>query len=326
MILMRLSSGLVTLSALALLAPGLAACSAFSDSSSDGDVKVAAAFYPLAWVSEQVAAGTDTEVELLTRPGAEPHDLELTVKQTAEVVDADLVVYESGFQPSVDDTVAQNAEGATLDVSGIVDLIPVEESAEEHEEHAGEEDHSEDEHSEDDGHDHGDLDPHFWQDPLRVATLADAVAGELGAVDADNKETYEDNAAALREQLETLDAAYTAGLTDCERDTIVVSHDAFGYLEKYDLHIASIVGLSPDAEPTGAVLGELQELIEEEGITTVFSEPLEPALGEGLAGDLGLTNGVLDPIEGLSDATAGEDYLSLMESNLEALRTANGCR
>lgn len=337
MILMRLSTGLVTLSAVALLTPGLAACSAFSDSSSDGDVKVAAAFYPLAWVTEQVAAGTDTEVELLTRPGAEPHDLELTVRQTAEVVGADLVVYEAGFQPSVDDTVAQNAEGATLDVTGIVDLIPVEESAEQHEEHAGEEDHAEEdhaedehagegEHSEDDGHDHGDLDPHFWQDPLRVAALADAVAGELGAVDADNKEKYEDNAAALREKLETLDAAYTAGLSDCERDTIVVSHDAFGYLGKYDLQIASIVGLSPDAEPTGAVLGELQELIEEEGITTVFSEPLEPALGEGLANDLGLTNGVLDPIEGLSDATAGEDYLSLMESNLEALRTANGCR
>lgn len=319
---MRLPSRLVTLSALALLTPALAACSAFSDGGSgeSGDaLTVAAAFYPLAWVVEEVAEGTDTEVELLTRPGAEPHDLELTVKQTAVVVDADLVLYESGFQPAVDDTVAQNAEGATLDAAGIVDLIPVEESAEGHEEHADEERHDHD-------HDHGGLDPHFWQDPLRVAALADAVAGELGSLDEAGAETYEANAAALRTELEALDAAYATGLTECERDTIVVSHDAFGYLEKYGLHIASIVGLSPDAEPTGAVLGELQELIEEEGITTVFSEPLEPALGEGLAKDLGLTNGTLDPIEGLSDATEGEDYLSLMESNLEALQAANGCR
>ena len=314
---MRSPSWLLSVPALALLASG---CSAFSeDSSSSGgdEVQVAAAFYPLAWVAERVAEGTDTRVDLLTRPGAEPHDLELTVKQTAQVIEADLVVYESGFQPAVDDTVAQNADGATLDAAGVVDLLPAEESAEEHAEHA---EHSEDE------HDHGDLDPHFWQDPLRVALLADALAGELGSLDEDNASTYDDNAAALRKELEALDSAYATGLDDCERDTIVVSHDAFGYLEKYGLHIAPIVGLSPDAEPTGAVLGELQDLIKEEGITTVFSEPLEPALGEGLASDLGLTNGVLDPVEGLSDETTGEDYLSLMESNLEAVRSANGCR
>ncbi len=58
----------------------------------------------------------------------------------------------------------------------------------------------------------------------------------------------------------------------------------------------------------------------------MFSEPLKPALGEGIASDLGLTNGVLDPVEGLSDATSGEDYLSLMKSNLSALQAANGCR
>lgn len=322
MILMRFTSGLAILSTAALLASG---CSAFSEGGGDssggsGGPTVAAAFYPLAWLTERVAEGTGTEVELLTTPGSEPHDLELDVAKTAQVADADLVVYESDFQPAVDDTIAQNAQGATLDVAGLADLLPVDESAEEHEEH--------EEHSDEDGHDHdhGSLDPHFWQDPVRVAGVADAVAAELASLDEDDADTYESNAAALRTELEALDESYATGLADCERDTIVVSHDAFGYLEKYGLHIASIVGLSPDAEPTAAVLGQLQDLIEEEGITTVFSEPLKPALGEGIASDLDLTNGVLDPIEGLSDATSGEDYLSLMESNLTALQTANGCR
>lgn len=316
---MRFTSGLAILSTAALLASG---CSAFSEgggeaSGGSGGPTVVAAFYPLAWLTERVAEGTDADVELLTQPGSEPHDLELDVAKTAEVTEADLVVYESGFQPAVDDTIAQNAQGDTLDVAGLADLVPVEESAEEHEEHEGEEEHE---------HDHGGLDPHFWQDPVRVADVADAVAGELASLDEDDADTYRSNAAALRKELEALDASYAAGLADCARDTIVVSHDAFGYLEKYGLHIASIVGLSPDAEPTAAALGELQDLIKEEGITTVFSEPLKPALGEGIAADLGLTNGVLDPIEGLSDATSGEDYLSLMESNLAALQSANGCR
>ncbi len=316
---MRSLTGLAALSALAVLATG---CSAFSEdggsaSGGSGGPTVVAAFYPLAWLTERVADGTGARVDLLTTPGSEPHDLEIDIAKTAQVAEADLVVYEAGFQPAVDDTVAQNASGDTLDVAALADLRPVDESAEEHDEHAEEEDH---------GHDHGELDPHFWQDPLRVAAVADAVAGELSSLDKKNAAAYESNAKALRRDLENLDASYTTGLADCERDTIVVSHDAFGYLEKYDLHIASIVGLSPDAEPTAGALGQLQDLIEKEGITTVFSEPLKPALGESIASDLGLTNGTLDPIEGLSDATSDEDYLSLMKANLTALRTANGCR
>ncbi len=67
------------------------------------------------------------------------------------------------------------------------------------------------------------------------------------------------------------------GLADCERNTVVVSHDAFGYLSRYGLDIEPIAGLSPDAEPTPADLAELQELIDDDGITTVFSERLAPA-------------------------------------------------
>lgn len=319
---MRLMSGLVALSSLALLASG---CSAFSDDTkADGKVTVAAAFYPLAYVADRVTEGTGAEVQLLTQPGAEPHDLELTIKETGELASADLVVYESGFQPAVDDAVEQNAGGATLDATEVVDPLPFDESAEEHDEHAGEEGHEEEGHDEE--HDHGELDPHFWQDPLRMAKLGDAIADQLADVDSEHAERYRSNAAALRTDLEALDASYTAGLSTCTRDTIVVSHDAFGYLEKYGLHVASIVGLSPDAEPTGATLGKLKELIRTEGITTVFSEPLKPALGENFANDLGLRNGVLDPVEGLADATADDDYLTLMRANLEAVVAANGCR
>jgi zinc transport system substrate-binding protein len=107
---------------------------------------------------------------------------------------------------------------------------------------------------------------------------------------------------------------------------VVVSHDAFGYLSRFGLQIEGIAGLSPDAEPTPADLARIQDLIRTEGITTVFSEQLaSPRLAETLADDLGVTTAVLDPIEGLSDETAGEDYLSLMRQNLAALEEANGC-
>jgi zinc transport system substrate-binding protein len=107
----------------------------------------------------------------------------------------------------------------------------------------------------------------------------------------------------------------------------VVSHDAFGYLgARYGLNLHPINGLSPDAEPSPAHLAELADLIESEGVTTVFSETLaSPELADSLAGDLGLETAVLDPIEGLTEETEDEDYLSLMRANLAALRTANDC-
>ncbi len=106
----------------------------------------------------------------------------------------------------------------------------------------------------------------------------------------------------------------------------MVSHDAFGYLAPYGLHVEGIAGLSPDAEPTPADLARLQDLITTDGITTVFAERLgSQKSSQTLADDLGITTAVLDPIEGLGDETADEDYLSLMRENLAALQLANGC-
>ncbi len=179
----------------------------------------------------------------------------------------------------------------------------------------------------DDAHAHdAEVDPHFWQDPLLLADVADAVAASLTEVDPAHTTAYAAHAADMRAELEALDADYTAGLARCTRRTVVVSHEAFGYLERYGLHFEAINGISPDAEPTPADLARLQQLVRDEGITTVFYETLAtPKLAETLARDLGIGTAVLDPLEGLSDQTAGEDYLSLMRANLAALKEANGC-
>lgn len=315
----------------------LSGCAAFSDDgaagdgSSDGQVTVAAAFYPLEYVASRVV-GDRASVEGLTAPGQEAHDAELSIQQTATLAEADLTIFLDGFQPTVDAAVEQGTGGAVLEVGETVGLR---ELGEEHsdDDHAddghSEDEHAEEEgHSEDDGHDHGagDLDPHFWLDPLKMADLADAVAEELSAVDAEGAEEYAANAADLRTELEQLDADYASGLASCERDLVVVNHDAFGYLTKYDLELEAIAGLSPDSEPTAADVARLQDLIQDEGLTTVFSETLvSPETAETLASDAGVEADVLDPIEGLTDTTADEDYLSLMRANLEALRAANGC-
>lgn len=312
----------------------LAGCAAFSDSTEDGGEggesrTIATSFYPLQYVAARVA-GDAFEVENLTSPGGEPHDLTLGLRETAVVADSALLVYLDSLQPDVDAAAREVAEGEVLDAARVVDLLPfAEEEHEGHEEeHADHDEHEqhEEEHDDHEGHDHGELDPHFWQDPLRMAALGDAVADRLAEIAPDEAADFASNAASLRADLEELDEEYATGLGGCAISTVVTNHDAFGYLAKYGLRLESITGISPDAEPTPAALAALQDLIESDGVTTVFSESLVSAKSaETLARDAGVRTEVLDTVEGLSDETADEDYLSLMRHNLTALQAANRC-
>jgi len=313
------SAGLLAAGAL-LLTSGCAALSDDSGSSASGSdsgkVQVAAAFYPLEFVAERVA-GDLAEVTPLTKPGVEPHDLELSINQTAALQSADLILTEHGFQPAVDDAVEQDVKGEVVDVEKVVELRKAED---------GDEEGHEDEHAEDE-HAHGETDPHFWHDPLLMAQYAEGVRDALVEADPDNAETYEANAKALTEDLTKVDEEFKTGLAQCKIKDVVVSHDAFAYLDKYGLEFESIAGLTPDAEPNPAQLAEIGEHAKEHGVTTIFSERLvSTALADTLADDLGLKTAVLDPIEGLSADTEGEDYLSLMRQNLDALKAANGCQ
>ncbi|MDP9822454.1 metal ABC transporter substrate-binding protein [Nocardioides massiliensis] len=315
----------------------LAACGDDAGAGDQGGVDVVVAIYPLEYVATRVG-GEHVTVETLTPPGAEPHDHELTVRQTAAVAEAELVGYVAGFQPAVDTVVSQQARDTAVDVP-----YPRREFGAPADEHEGDDhdsDHGDDHAAEhrdkgpqdgpngghDHEHDHGDEDPHVWLDPRALVATANAYAERLADVDPDHAEDYTANAAAVVADLEQLDTAYAEGLASCERQQVVVSHDAFGYLSRYGLEFASIAGISPDAEPSPARLAELGDLIEDTGVTTVFTETLaSPALAETLASALDITTAVLDPVEGLTEATADEDYLSLMEANLAALRQANDC-
>jgi zinc transport system substrate-binding protein len=262
-----------------------------------GGSTIVAAFYPLAWAAQEVA-GKDAAVIDLTTPGVEPHDLELSPGQTARLSEAELVLYEKGFQPSVDASVTQNAKDS-LDVAKVIHLHQTAEGA----------------------------DPHFWQDPTLMARYVDALGQKLAGVDPAHAKAYQGRASALGKRLRALDADYTAGLADCKVHTIVVSHDAFGYLAKYGIEVRGIAGLSPDAEPSAKHLHELQGLIRSDGVTTVFSETLaSPKLSDALANDLGLVTEVLDPIEGVAKgAPEGTGYLTIMRANLLKLEKANSC-
>lgn len=301
----------------ALLVGTLSACSGSGED--DGRTSVVASFYPAQFLAQRIG-GDAVSVETLTSPGTEAHDLELTAKQVVAVNEADVLVYLTHFQEAVDHAVddADRDSATTVDMAAGVEELTDEEG------HDHDHDHGEEGHD----HDHGGIDPHVWLDPANMVTAAAGVRDALVEADPDNADTFEANADELITELESLDADFTRGLASCERTEFVTSHAAFGHLaHAYDLTQVPISGLDPQSEPTTAALAEVTEQVKEHGITTVFTERLaSSALAETVARETGATTAVLDPLEGLSDETSDEDYVSLMRQNLDALTKANGCR
>ncbi|WFE52337.1 metal ABC transporter substrate-binding protein [Micromonospora sp. WMMD1155] len=305
----------VLAAATALLALGAGAgCSTGDSAGADPKkVDVVAAFYPLQFLAERIG-GDAARVTNLAKPGAEPHDLELNPSQVGQVSDAELIVYLKGFQPAVDDAVAQNGGDRAFDVTSVQPLLDASAGGHDHE---GEEGHAEES---------GGKDPHVWLDPTRLAGIGDQLAQRLGKADPDHAADYTARAATLRSDLTALDSEFKTGLATCQRREIVTSHVAFGYLaDRYQLDQVGITGLSPDVEPSPQRLAHVIEEAKEHQATTIFFETLvSPKVAETIAGQVGAKTAVLDPIEGLAAGSDG-DYLSVMRTNLRTLQTALGC-
>ncbi|MEH1168126.1 metal ABC transporter substrate-binding protein [Micromonospora sp. CPCC 205539] len=277
-------------------------------------VDVVAAFYPLQFLAERVG-GDAVRVTNLAKPGAEPHDLELSPSQVGQVGDAELIVYLKGFQPAVDDAIEQSGGDRAFDVTTVQPLLDATGGGHNHEakEEPGEKEH-------------GGKDPHVWLDPTRLAAIGDQLAQRLGKADPGHAADYTARAAALRTDLTTLDSEFSQGLQTCQRREIVTSHTAFGYLaDRYRLDQVGVTGLSPDVEPSPQRLARVIEEAKAHRTTTIFFETLvSPKVAETIAGEVGAKTAVLDPIEGLAAGTDA-DYLSVMRTNLQTLRTALSC-
>ncbi|MFB4315443.1 metal ABC transporter substrate-binding protein [Actinomadura sp. 21ATH] len=304
---------------------GLAACGGEAGAGGGGGDKteIVASFYPVGWLAGKIG-GPDATVATLTSPGTEPHDLELSPRQIADVGKADYAVYVKGLQPAVDDAVAKHAKDKALDAASVVKQLPAPAEEEDHGHEHGHEHEGEGE--EEAGHDHGPTDPHIWLDPSRMATIATALGDRLAAADSAHAAGYRSRAAALAGELNRLDQEFKDGLKTCERKTIVTAHAAFGYLtDRYGLQQISIAGVDPGTEPSPKRLADLTHEVKESKATTVFTETLvSPKVAETLARSAGVRTAVLDPVEGIEKGSSG-DYLSVMRKNLETLKPALGC-
>lgn len=314
----RLIPGTAVAAATALGLATLSACSTESAAAGNTDkFDVVASFYPMAFLAEQIG-GDHVHVTSLTEPGQEPHDLEISAKQTVALEKSDAVLYLKNLQPSVDDAVAQSSVKTKIDAGSLTSL---EKHGNEVGGHAAEhDDHKNDELA--------GLDPHIWLDPVRYSQVAEGVGKAFEKADPDHAADYEKNTAALVKKLGDLNTEFKDGLANTKTKVFITTHAAFGYLaERYGLTEEAISGLDPESEPSAARVKDLEKMAKADGVTTVFYETLvSDKTAKTVAQDADLKTDVLDPIEGITKKSRGTDYFSVMQSNLKALQTALGTK
>lgn len=328
----RRAATIATTATLTLLAAGCGSGSSGDGATSAGTtaaggqkIDVVASFYPLEYLTSRVG-GDHVSVTNLTKPGVEPHDLELTPQDVAKIGSAKLAVYEKGMQPAVDKAVAEQSPKGAYDVSGDADLT-LAAPADADEEHKDGATGASSAAPSSTGNATDAKDPHFWLDPVRYGKVAKSIAAKLGEADPANKADYDKNADAVAKDLDALDKDFAAGLKTCANKDLVTSHAAFGYLaQRYQLTQEPIAGISPDAEPEPAKLAEITNFVKAHKVTTIYTETLvSPAIAQTIASSTGATTAVLDPIEGINDKSAGKNYLEVMRANLQTLKKGQSC-
>lgn len=341
---------LIILSVL-VFSPMTTGCSASPFSSAREDqLKVIAGIYPMADFARKIG-GDYVSVFQMVPAGFEPHAWEPSTTDMKTFEEADVFVMNGAGMEMWADQVLSSIRNTSLiivDTSREVELIApgaysLDATGTEldhdnlEEEHDADEDH--DPETETDEHDHnpgneteahehnnGSFDPHVWLDPANAKIQMKSICEAFCRADPDHEGDYRANYEKYAAELDALDGEYRAALSSLENPYIVVSHEAFGYMCKaYGLRQIPIRGISADAEPDAARMREIIELTERYEIRVIFFEALgSPKVAEAIARETGCETKALHPIGGLTQEQidAGEDYFSIMRSNLEALKDA----
>jgi zinc transport system substrate-binding protein len=269
-------------------------------------IDVVTSFYPLFFFAAEIG-GEKAAVTNITPAGIEPHDYEPTGRDVALIEGSQMLILNGGGLEVWAESIKDNLKSSKTNI-----IVAGEGLATAQMEEDGEKQ----------------TDPHVWLDPNLAVKMVDKIAEGYVRADAGNSEYYLSRATDLKKRLADLDQEYRQDLARCQSRDIVTSHAAFNYLAKaYSLDQIPIRGLSPDVEPSAQAISAVVDFARQNNVKYIFFEELvSPKLAQTIASEVGAETLVLSPLEGLpEDATAEENYFSVMRANLQNLKLALQC-
>lgn len=223
---------------------------------------------PQQYVVDRIAGGL-VRTEVMIPPGASPHLHEPTVAQLRLLHEADLYVKVGHPHFPFERVWLDRLLAETPDLRVVDSSAGIESRAE---------------------------DPHVWLAPRHVEAMAVAIEAALEDLLPEKRETLRTNLAALRAEIEVLDADLRSTLADKRGRRFLVFHPAWGYFaEAYGLEQIAVE--QERKEPDARELAALIEHARREGIRVIFVQPqFDAAAAETLAREVGARVEPLDPL------------------------------
>ncbi len=176
----------------------------------------------------------------------------------------------------------------------------------------------------------GHYDPHYWLDFDNMKKITSVITQELITLLPEKKALLLQRKDHYIKMLTMLQQRYTQELQSCAIHTVVVGHNALGYLaQKYHFDVDPLSGLAPEAQPSAQVVAHLMDTIKQKGIKMIF---LEHFVNDSVMKNIAQERGIeLEVFSALGNITADEaqqklGYKELMLRNLEKLTKALDCK
>ncbi len=321
---------------------GVSAMLALPAAMANDRVQVVTSFSILADMVENVG-GEHVEVTSLVGPDGDAHVYSPSPGDARALAGADVVVFNGLLFEGWMERLIESSDYTGALVTATNGIQPRAFAEHDHDDHGhddhghddhGHDDHGHDDHGHDDHghddlshdeHDHGDDDPHAWQDMQQAKVYVTNIRDGLIEADSANAESYQANAERYLAEIDEADREIRDVLSDIPASaSVITGHDSFGYFSNaYGVNFLSPVGLSTEADPSGASMAALVDVIEQENVQALFHENMtNQAIINQLAEEPGL------PIAGTlyADALASEGdagtYLGMMRHNANVLHSA----
>ncbi|MGL4668694.1 MAG: metal ABC transporter solute-binding protein, Zn/Mn family, partial [Saezia sp.] len=177
------------------------------------------------------------------------------------------------------------------------------------------------------GHEHGEYDPHAWQNVMNIIIYVQNITHALETADPQHATYYQARSQSYIKQLEVLDADIIKAIEQIppERRVLVSMHDSFAYFgQRYALKTISVLSASHEAQPSASVMAKLIQLIKQEHIPALFLDNTSnPKLLEQIARETGAVLGGKLYADALSQKGSTPDsYIKMMRTNLSVICNA----
>lgn len=292
-----------------------------------GNLKIVATLFPDYSFAKELAK--DADVTLLLPPGVDSHTFEPGPNDMKLLKEADLVIYTGDYMEEWFKKIRESLaldENKIVDASKGIELIKSGHDEDEHDEHDEDEDDEHDEHDEHDHHHHHLYDPHIWTSPKLAKVMCENIYEGLAKVDKENESTYKKDLDAYLKELDKIDEAFTAVVSESKDATMYFSSPfALKYFARdYKINARSIYQTcASDSEPSAKDMALIIDEMKERDAKVIYYEELtDPKMAREIANETGAEPVLFHSCHNLSkdDFGKGLMYLEIMKNNVEALR------